>query len=603
VNLQKIRQRLSAPLVANLTAVLGIIFTVILGVIAIAAQLYPAETKLWLEALISPLQEPITLLLENPLIVVAIGLTIWLVARRISPLQPKFKQIYYKHLAFEHQIFNVRGLRTLGTFKLELKDVFVALRIAPSYSPQQFNANMLSNQELTGSHQIWKFLEHGQKSKQRVWALVGAPGCGKTTLLQHIALTFAQQQQRQHHFSIHLIPIFLFLRQHIAEIVENRHSLAELLENYYSDKKRFDAFTPPPLWFTTQLKQGRCIVLLDGLDEVADEQHRRAVSAWVDRQVVNYQENYFLITSRPQGYRTAPLQSAHVLEIQPFTSKQVQQFVTQWYLANEITSSGGKNDEGVQCRAKQGAEDLLLRLKNTPSLNDLTVNPLLLTMVAMVHRYRGQLPGRREELYAEICDVLLGFWRESKELKDALTAKQKRAVLQPLAANMMVRGIREIETEAAMQVIRSPLTRIGLKGEAAEQFLPDIQASSGLFLEKEGVGGGTWHFAHLTFQEYLAACYFLEHKDKFKYDVTKTWWHETLRLYVAQADASDVVRMCLKSQQIEALALAVDCLEEARELDGEVREQVEELLTAGLESPDPERRKLAAEVRLKRRLR
>jgi len=37
-------------------------------------------------------------------------------------------------------------------------------------------------------------------------------------------------------------------------------------------------------------------------------------------------------------------------------------------------------------------------------------------------------------------------------------------------------------------------------------------------------------------------------------------------------------------------------------LDGEVREQVEELLTTGLESPDPARRKLAAEVKLARRL-
>ncbi|MEU7661934.1 hypothetical protein AB0B60_26120, partial [Streptomyces lincolnensis] len=32
-------------------------------------------------------------------------------------------------------------------------------------------------------------------------------------------------------------------------------------------------------------------------------------------------------------------------------------------------------------------------------------NPLLLTMIANVHRYRGQLPGSRAELYAEMCDA------------------------------------------------------------------------------------------------------------------------------------------------------------------------------------------------------
>ncbi len=78
-----------------------------------------------------------------------------------------------------------------------------------------------------------------------------------------------------------------------------------------------------------------------------------------------------------------------------------------WYLANEIMSAQ-KEDEGVHIAAREGAADLLNRLRNTPALTELAVNPLVLTMITTVHRYRSSLPGRRAELYSEVCDVFLG---------------------------------------------------------------------------------------------------------------------------------------------------------------------------------------------------
>jgi predicted NACHT family NTPase len=100
-----------------------------------------------------------------------------------------------------------------------------------------------------------------------------------------------------------------------------------------------------------------------------------------------------------------------VLEVLPFNTSQVRRFVESWYLANEIRSSGNVYDAGVRHRANQDAKDLLQRLRHHPSIGAMTVNPLLLTMIAMVHRYHGALPGTRVELYAEICEVLLGRWR------------------------------------------------------------------------------------------------------------------------------------------------------------------------------------------------
>jgi predicted NACHT family NTPase len=165
-----------------------------------------------------------------------------------------------------------------------------------------------------------------------------------------------------------------------------------------------------------------------------------------------------VVTSRPQGYQDAPLQRANVVEVQPFSGEQVKSFIDNWYLANEAVRSGNKFDEGVRQRARREAGDLLKRLadpKATP-LAALTVNPLLLTMIAMVHRYRGALPGSRVQLYKEICEVLLERWRQAKEVQgEALTADQQRVVLMPLAARMMWREIREIPTDDALAVMRS----------------------------------------------------------------------------------------------------------------------------------------------------
>lgn len=511
-----------------------------------------------------------------------------------------FQRRYDQHVIYEHRIFNVRGLRTIGTLTLKLEQVFVEPFISSSRNPQKANINPVLAKELEGGHSLCDFLRPRKHNEFWVLAIIGAPGCGKTTLLQHLALVFANKQHRRYGLSAY-VPVLLFLRQHVEKIVQENLPLAELAQSHFSDTKKYPHLKPPLGWFERYLTQGQCIVLLDGLDEVAGLEHRQKISTWLDKQIINYPRCYFIITARPQGYLSAPVQHAHVLEVQPFTYEQVQQFVHIWYLENEVTSMGGQNDEGVKHKAKREAEDLLQRLREYPALNNLTVNPLLLTMIAMVHRYRGQLPGRRVELYAEICDVLLGHWRKAKGIQDTLTAAQKRVVLQPLAARMMHRKIRDISTEEAMQIIHPPLRRVGLRGEEAKNFLKDVEASSGLLLEKEV---GIWSFAHLTFQEYLAAAHFIEQKIKLAWGemVNESWWHESLRLYAAQGDATTLVQACLTNNSILALTLAVDCLEEARELDIVVRTQVEELLNKALESDDPERRKLAAEVRLKRRI-
>lgn len=490
-----------------------------------------------------------------------------------------FREKYYQQLKFRHRVFNVRGLRTQGTFTFELEKVFVDLRISPE-NPQAITADLLRQGPTAAKLSIWDLLA-SELAEYSTLAIIGPPGCGKTTLLQHLVLTFINNDQRKYNRRVRgYVPIFLFLRDHKKRIIsDDPPSLAELATEQESK------LNPDKDWFRRNLEDKNCLVLLDGLDEVANETERREVVTWVDEQVALFGGNHFIVTSRPFGYRSTPMKRAAVLEVQPFTLEQVKQFVENWYLANEILSFG-KDDAGIREAAAKSAADMMHRLRTAPALTALAVNPLLLTMITMVHRYRGALPGRRVELYSEICDVLLGHWRSAIGVADPLSASQKRSVLQPLALSMMKSQQREIKARQAIEIIREPLQRVGVVGkDDPPGFLGEVEKESGLLLEREV---GEYTFAHLTFQEYLASVQLLETNEGWCLEqcVDDSWWHETIRLYAAQTDATSIVRACLQStkNQVTCLTLAYEISLEARNLDPEVRKQLEETILGGLES-------------------
>ncbi|HEY9627964.1 MAG TPA: NACHT domain-containing protein [Coleofasciculaceae cyanobacterium] len=512
----------------------------------------------------------------------------------------QFQGKYYQTLIYRLRDFRVQGLKTKGPFSLDLQKVFVPLKVAPESAdrvPSALIQTLVQPRE-EGKLSIWNILAVlPQQPSFRRMVILGPPGSGKSTLLEHLTLSYAQNSRVP---SPRLIPVLLYLRD-VQEAIATDPSptLAALIDQQESlqDLKR------SPDWFETRLKQGKCLVLLDGLDEVADLHRRQQVSQWCDRQMQRYPTTPFILTSRPFGYRSAPLmQVGMVLEIQPFDLKQMQQFIQNWYLQNEIMRRLGKEDAGVRHQAARQSRDLIQRIQDSPAIAAMALNPLLLTMIATIHCYRGALPGRRVELYAEICDVLLGRRQEAKGLPDKLTATQKRSVLQVLALNRMRKASSDFTLLQGSLLIQKKLVAVAGDSVSPEAFLKQVENVSGLLLEKES---GKYAFAHKSFQEYLASAQVKESQQEILLarHIDDPWWEETIRLYAAQSDASYLISTALQKGTVAALSLAYDCLEEGLSVeDGRVRKELEDALEKGLAAIDPAIFKLAAEVKLQRRL-
>ncbi|MDZ7961164.1 MAG: NACHT domain-containing protein [Aulosira sp. DedQUE10] len=508
---------------------------------------------------------------------------------KLWELTSTFQKEYYQDIIYTCRDYQTQGLDKDRILKLE--KVFVPLKIVAKEATK-VNLGLIprDRKEVHQSKQktIWDFLAIMAKdSSFRQMAILGVPGSGKTTLLRHLALIYATKQQHKQHQNLpNFIPILLYLRDVRQEIIGNKLSLAELVTKQVKQKRKIQPLNPPDNWFAEQLRKNKCLVMLDGLDEVADETQRCQVSRWVDEQMQAYPDTAFILTSRPFGYKTASLQQeVTVVEVQPFNLEQMERFIYSWYLQTEVMSRAGEDDLGVQEEAKREAYNLIQRIKNSKPLADMAVNPLLLTMIATVHRRGSALPGKRVELYKEICKVLLEKRQVAKNLVEKLTATQKQSLLQVLALDLMQKKTREFKLSEKIHLIQTQLVGITGSGVNPEDFIQEISNVSGLLVEKEL---GIYEFAHLSFQEYLAAVEIKESNSEkiLLSKLEKSWWAETIRLYAAQSNASNLIRtiLLIPNPSIEMMSLAYDFLVEGLIIDSDIRQQLENKLDSDLEN-------------------
>ncbi|MFF4085364.1 NACHT domain-containing protein [Streptomyces nigra] len=407
-------------------------------------------------------------------------------------------------------------------------------------------------------------------SKPSVLNIVGGPGSGKSTLLRHLALKAAEGELR----SSRDLPVLLSLPDHAPDAVGSESSLAEAINASLGELQGRGREE----WFGQQLDAGRCLVLLDGLDEVPDPL-RSAVMTWIARQVDRYPDNDFVIASRIRPRGSWPSPPVRTLDLQPLTDTQIAD-----YMRRQLSSGL------VRTTAVPGSRDETLReLRNRPSLMELARTPLLLALATNTARVTGRLPVNRTALFGELVEHLLARRpRSSSELSPA----QRLRIIRVLALAMTEDGRDQAPEDWCAKTIEEALRRSG--SGSPGQFL-GLMVDEGVLVP---MAGGHYAFAHQAFQEYLAASQIgAQGSVRLLVDhVEDARWRDIILTWASWVDASPVIEACLRRGTEATLALALDCATATPQIDPELRSELARLRRRRRRTAAPTKDALAAYV-------
>ncbi len=360
--------------------------------------------------------------------------------------------------------------------------------------------------------------------------ILGEPGSGKSTLLRWLALHMATASLSPNHpipdgFLPVQVPVQIRLHDYAAGLDKDAQTLKQFVVAQASQ-----VHPNAPVKLLDELARGRCLVLFDGLDEVANAGTRRAVTDAVSAFIAEYtgvgsethQYNRFLVTSRIVGYEPRALARYAHYTLLELNDQQIGQLLLNWYTAIECylaMSARGMQDlveEERTAAHKAGAQlrDQCVRmLQSSPGLRQLASNPLALTMMAILQASGRTLPAHRLELCQMLTRTLLDTWNQ--ESGRAMFSAGELPLAELLLSTFAYRLHTHAPALSASEVIAiTRQTMAEYHGRQAQEitedtilrFIETLRSSSGLFVE---VGEQLFCFANSTFQGYFVARYLL----------------------------------------------------------------------------------------------
>ncbi len=351
--------------------------------------------------------------------------------------------------------------------------------------------------------------------------ILGDPGSGKSTLVNHLAYTLAQAGlagdpapwlARMAPWSHGpLLPVRVELGALAAGVEGETRGSANLLLGHL--RSMLNAWQQADFWPHLDVAirgddDETLLILLDGLDEVP-----AALRGVVVQTVQDFADRYgrhrYLVTCRPYAYVGQPwtLRGFREVTLAPFSQEQVDHFVTTWY--RELARRGRLSTQEAEERAGR-----LRRAVRRGDLGGLARRPLLLTVMTLLHSFRGQLPDDRTELYADAVDLLLRRWEgrvggESGILERLAMPGLKMSDLEAGLYEVAFAHSSAVQPEGTADVDEGDLRGwlapyLGDDWNKAGQFVAYIRERAGLLVRHKTEA---YTFPHRTFQEFMAACH------------------------------------------------------------------------------------------------
>ncbi len=425
-----------------------------------------------------------------------------------------------------------------------------------------------------------------------IFVLLGAPGSGKSTLGQFVALSLADACLGKKKALGHLgkwwafgalLPIRVELRKFAAALseegVRRTPARAKDLWNFIAGELAGAGLADDACeLLKAESQKSGALFLLDGLDETKDPAVRARVCESVAEFVrTSGDKCRFLLTSRPYAWEEMEQsqQDEHCpaalrdekaafgallsgmparYSLAEFEPEQTDLFIQRWYRA--LIKRGW-----VAARDAKSKTDELQAAVRREDLRPLGRNPLLLTLMATVHSNRAKLPDDRADLYNEVVELLLQRWNENigadrgllDELQiptlklDDLRHVIERLAFEAHAAHAGREGVADIPEGDLIAALKPLLHDDAGKATIVIEY---IERRAGLLLG-QGSRGRQRQFTlpHRTFQEFLAGCHLASCRDFEKRVVelaeeNPSHWREVLKFAARRATASRGIPAC-----------------------------------------------------------
>jgi hypothetical protein len=321
--------------------------------------------------------------------------------------------------------------------------------------------------------------------------ILGQPGAGKSTFLRKIGLEALKDKSGQ--VEGEYIPALLELKQFTTDKVD----IYDIIQQEF-----ISCQLPLAKEFTNQvLRQGKLLLLLDGLDEVSNKNFELVIDR-IQNFVKQYKQNKFVISCRTAAYRQK-FKDFKEFIIADFDNQQIQQFINNWFYS-EVDKKLGTAEK---CWNKINSEEATRELARTP---------LLLTFLCLEYDESQDLPKKKATLYGNALDILLRRWASEKRLPYEPVYRQlgidlEKIMLAEIAYDNFAADKLFFSQQEVLNQIQKFLSNNdnAPKNLDPGKILDAITIEQGILVER---ARDVFSFSHLTLQEYLTAQYIDDHR-------------------------------------------------------------------------------------------
>lgn len=374
--------------------------------------------------------------------------------------------------------------------------------------------------------------------------VLGKPGSGKTTFLKYLAIRCGSGDLLDN-----FIPIFITIRD-FAE-AKNQPSCFEFITQVLSNSSITDSQV------NQVIQQGKALILLDGLDEIREEDTNRIIKE-IQEFSDQYYTNKFVMTCRIAAHQYMFERFTEV-EVADFNDKQIKTFSTKWFRVKKSNSDM--------------AERFMEQLQSILPIRELATNPLLLTLLLLEFEDSGDFPTGRAELYKRGIATLLRKWDAKRgivrdQVYRNLSVLRKKDLLSQIALTTFEHrdfffSKRDLGRYIAEFIGNLPDAQthpeaLQLDSEAV---LKSIESQHGLLVER---ARDIYSFSHLIFQEYFTARKIVKSSEPQALEqalqglvshITDKSWREIFLLTVEMLQPADYLLQLMK-QRIDSLLAA-----------------------------------------------